>query len=273
MDAAEQVRRLVPARAVPLLVERRLRRLWADPAFRAAQERQMRFLLGRTERADEVPELARGFAAATMTRMWLSWHPGAVTRSRVEGVEWLTTKRDLERPTILSFMHHHHYHGLFASLRRLGAELNVLALADALAPEAPAYLRQQMRLVAMGSTMLPTGGGTQAVLDTLRPGMVMAIASDVPGQTEVEFLGRRVLGSFGAARIATLTDSPVVLARWERDAHGPYVQVDPPLEPSHFGSARELLHEMLRRHGESVLAWPEALDGPVARWGHLEPVD
>ncbi len=270
MDAMQRLRSVVPARAIPGLVERRVDKLWQAPAFRAAQVRQMQFLLGESERAGEVPQLARAYAEQSMLRSWLRWHPRAITQQRVEGIEWLTTRRDPERATVLSFMHHHRFEGMFASLKRAGADLTVLAFADAMAPEAPAYLRQHMRVVGMGATLLPTGGGTDAVLEALRPGVTMAIASDVPGRTTVEFLGRKVLGSFGAARIATLANSPVVLVRAVRDAHGHHLRVDPPLEPSEFDSPQELLSEMLRRHGESVLAWPEAVDTPWARWGHLE---
>jgi lauroyl/myristoyl acyltransferase len=106
----------------------------------------------------------------------------------------------------------------------------------------------------------------------LRPGSTLAIASDVPGRTPVEFLGRPVLGSFGAARIAMLADAPVVLVTAHRDGDGgSYLRVHPPLEPRDFTDPAVLLAEILRRHGEAVLAWPEALDAPLARWGRVEP--
>ncbi len=270
IDALQRVRSLVPASALPGLVERRIDKLWEDPAFRDTQLRQMTFLLGASERAGESPQLARSFAEQSMLRAWMRWHPRAITEQRVEGIEWLTTRRDPERSTVLSFMHHHRFEGMFASLKRVGADLTVLALAEAMTSEAPAYLRQHMRVVARGATVLPTGGGTDAVVAAMRPGVTMAIASDVPGRTEVEFLGRKVLGSFGAARIATVTNSPVVLGRVVRDADGHHLKVDPPLEPGDFASPKDLLDEMLRRHGEAVLAWPEAVDSPLARWGSLD---
>ena len=99
---------------------------------------------------------------------------------------------------------------------------------------------------------------------------ILGIASDVPGRTPVTFLGRRVVGSFGAPRMATTTNSPVVLVTARRDAGGSYLQLDPPLEPADFADPGALLDEMLRRHGEAILAWPEALESPLARFGALE---
>jgi lauroyl/myristoyl acyltransferase len=264
------VRGLVPARLVPGLVRRRVRGVWADPLYRARHEAEMEFLLGCSERAGEVPELARAYTEQGMLRTWMRWQPRAITRQEVRGAEWLTSRRDLSRPLVLSFMHHARYDGMFASLARHGADLRILTLADALEADAPTQIRQHVRVVRRGGTMLPTTGGTGAVLAALQPGVTLAIASDVAGQTPVEFLGRRVLGSSGAARIAVATDSPVVLVTSHREGEGHYLQVHPPLEPSAFGGWEELLAEILSRHGEAVLAWPEALDNPLHRWGALE---
>lgn len=268
---AQQVRRLVPARAVPWLVRRRVERLWADPAYRAAIERQMRVLLERTERAPEIPDLARRYAEHSMARRYLRWHPRALTRQRVQGVEWLTTRRDPARGTVLNFLHHHHYEGMFASLARVGVDMDILALADALAPGVPAELRQHMRLIGSGGHLIPTTEGSAAVKERLLQGRIVAIASDVPSRTVVEFLGRRVLGSSGAARLAVATESPAVVVTPVREAGGGhYLQVHPPLEPSDFATPEELLAAMLRMHEVAVLAWPEALENPVSRWGQLD---
>jgi lauroyl/myristoyl acyltransferase len=266
----QQVRRVVPPKYLPALVRWRLDKLWTDPAFRQMQEGQMRFLLEHTERAGEVPELAYAYAEYTMLRNYLRWHPKPILNQRVRGAEWLTTARDPDRPVILSFMHHHRYEGMFASLARNGAPCHILALPAVIGPDVEIGMRQHIRLVANGGTLVPASGGTDAIAAQLRPGMIMAIASDVPGRTPVTFLGRRVLASFGAARIATMTNSQVVLARHRRDADGPYIEVDEPLEPRDFAKPAELLDEMLRRHGEAVLDWPEALDTPRARWGIID---
>ncbi|MEO6884870.1 MAG: hypothetical protein ABI232_01105 [Jatrophihabitantaceae bacterium] len=230
----------------------------------------MRFLLDHTERAPEIPALARGYSEQMMLRAYLRWHRHSITRQRVRGIEWLTTRRDQSRGVVLSFMHHNRYDGLFASLARVGAPCLVLTAPEVLRPDTDPALKQHVRVVGHLGQVMAATGGTEAIAEMLRPGVTLAIASDVPGHTPVTFLGRRVLASFGAARIATLTNSPVVLVTVRRDARGSYLQLEQPLEPKDFASPGELLDEMLNRHSEAVLDWPEALDVPTARWGIVE---
>ena len=119
--------------------------------------------------------------------------------------------------------------------------------------------------------MVPATGGLDLIQSRMQPGMTMAIASDVPGHTEVTFLGRRVLSSSGAPLIATRTNSQVVVVTARRkDGGGSYIQVHEPLEPKGFAEPMDLLNEMLRQHEEAVLAWPEVLEMPRARWGIVD---
>src|SRR3546814_4819998 len=97
-------------------------------------------------------------------------------------------------------MHHNQYGGLFWSLDRVGIHCHLLALAEAMERTVSVDLRQHMRVMTDRATVIPTTEGSKAVLAALAPGVVMAIASDVPGQNEVEFLGRRVMGSFEIGR-------------------------------------------------------------------------
>lgn len=266
INAVQQTRRVIPVTALPGLVRRRVDKFWGNEQYRMMQERQMQFLLEKTDRAAEIPGLARAYAESATMRGYLRYHPRALTRLEVRGADVLTG-RDQSRGVVLSFMHHHRYDGLFPSLAHVGAACHILTMPLVLQPDAPAAYKQHIRIVRRGGTIVPASGGTDAIAAGLRPGMILAIASDVPGHTPVSFLGRDVLASSGAARIAVMTDSPVVLAVHRRDARGPYIQIEEPLEPSDFADAQELLAEMLRRHGEAVLAWPEELDTPRSRWG------
>jgi lauroyl/myristoyl acyltransferase len=271
VDRLDHARRLVPVSRLPRLVERRVDRLWQDDAYRASQEEQMRYLLEHTERVAEVPELARKFSEHMLRRSYLRWHPAQLYRQEVRGAEWLTTRRDPERPIILSFMHHNHYEGLFGSLKRVGAPITVFASPLILQPDTSTGLKQHARVVRRGNVMISATGGTDAIQAQIKPGGIYALASDVPGHTEVTFLGRRVRASFGAALIATRTNSQVVLATNHRSESGDsYIQVHPPLEPAEYAEPMELLRAMLDRHEEAVLAWPEVLEMPRARWGIIE---
>jgi hypothetical protein len=61
-----------------------------------------------------------------------------------------------------------------------------------------------------------------------------------------------------------------VLVTARRDEAGPYLRVHEPLEPSDYAGPGELLDDILLRHGEAVLAWPEAFEVPWARFGHID---
>jgi lauroyl/myristoyl acyltransferase len=268
IDRLDHVRRLVPVRYVTPLVERKVGRLWQNEDYRRAQEEQMRHLLEFTSRAPEIPELARRSAEFHLAKTYLRWHPKRMLNQRFEGIEWLTTRRDRDRCTIVSFVHHNEFEGMFGSLARAGAPCHVLALPLVMGAEATTWMRQHMRIVSRGSTVLPAEGGVDALADRLRPGMIFAIALDVPGHTEATFLGRKVLAPLGTALIASRTNSPVVVAGARRGDDGDtWIHLSEPIEPGDFAGPRELLDELMRRHEETVLAWPEAFVVPGARWG------
>jgi lauroyl/myristoyl acyltransferase len=270
IDRLDQLKRLVPVGYLPTLVERRVARIWENEEYRHSQEAQMRYLLEHTERAAEIPALARGSAEYALLRTYLRWHPKHVLRQPVDGVEWLTTRRDRSRSIIVSFIHHGLYEGLFASLGRAGAPCAILVSPLVLGPDTPTGLKQHIRLLGYGNRVIPATGGTDALQAELKPGLAIGIASDVPGHTEVTFLGRRVLASFGAALMAHRTNSQVVVATSRRVGAGTRIQVHEPLEPEDFDQPMDLLKAMLDRHAAAVLAWPEALDTPLARWGVVE---
>jgi len=270
VGGAHQLRRLIPASAAPVIVRRRVDKLWSNDAFRELQEAQMRHLLEFTHRADEIEVLARRFAEETMLKTHLRWHPRLITREPVRDIEWLTSKRDPSRSIVLSFMHHYRYEGMFKSLKDKGVDIDILATPLWIDDTTAAPFRHHLKIVASGGRMVPAIGGTEKFVEMVKPGDIWAIASDLPGHTEVTFLGRRVLGSFGAARIAALTNSQVVTIRAMRDENGTYLQVDPPLEPADYAGPRELLDAILERHEEAVLAWPEVVDMPRARFARIE---
>lgn len=230
----------------------------------------MRELLEFTDRADEIPVLARRFAEEMMLRPLVRWHPRRYLRQPVRGIEHLTTDRDPERSVVVSFLHHNHYEGIFSSLDRAGAHCHPMLLPAVLADDVDPGMKQHVRLMQTRSSSFPASGGTEALAARMRPGMNMAIASDVPGTTPITFLGRRVLGSSGAARIATLTNSPVVVVTSHQDPGGDYLQVHAPLEPAEFADPLELLARMIEIHEAAVLAWPEVFEMPRARFGRID---
>lgn len=264
-----QLRRLVPVRYVPAVVKRRLDRIWQNAEFRASQEAEMEFLLGRSERAAEVPELAYKYAEQMMIRAHMRWHPRVITRQRVKGVEILNG-RDPSRGLILSFTHHHRYEALFASVVHAGGPRITMVATEAIdRPDAGVAFQQHMRVARRGGDIIHAELGTQGLAEALQPGAILGLAPDFIGRTPVTFLGRRVLAPFGTPRLATLTDSPVVLATHRCDEQGPYVQIHDPIEPSDHADPGDLLVDILDRHAEAILAWPEAYESPSVRFGRI----
>jgi lauroyl/myristoyl acyltransferase len=269
LQNVHQLRRLAPPRAVPALVKRRLDKVWENDAFRAEQEAEMRFLLGCSERASEIPELAYAYAEQMMTRAYMRWHPKVVTSQRIKGLEFLS-RRDESRSVILSFMHHHRYEAMFGSILRAGGPPTKVVVTEAITkPEAGIAFAQHMRVARRGGPIVHAEIGTQGLAAELTPGVVMGLAPDFPGRTPVTFLGRKVLAPFGTPRLAQLTNSQIVVATNHRDDEGPYVQLHAPIEPADYADPTDLLVDLLGRFEQPILEWPEALESPRARFGEI----
>jgi lauroyl/myristoyl acyltransferase len=216
-----------------------------------------------------VPELAYRYAESMMLRTWLHWHPKLITQQEVRGAE-IIADRDRTRPHILSFMHHHHYSGLFQSLNRAGAPV-VIVMSPKIIGDVGAQFVQHREVVRKGSEVVPAVGGLDAIMAELTPGRILAIAPDLPGHTPITFLGREYLGSKGAAVMAKITDALIVPLTVQQHADGGHhLQVHAPIESRDYPTWRELVDATLVPHQEAILAWPEVLEAPRARYGLIE---
>jgi hypothetical protein len=84
----------------------------------------------------------------------------------------------------------------------------------------------------------------------------------------MRFLGRDVIGSFGAVRLATATGAPVVVMTAERsDGHLPVVRLHEHFDPRQFPSPQKLLDAILAVHEPCLVRWPELYDIPTSHWG------
>ena len=227
----EALRRAIPIPVLPLVVWARFWIAWSRPSVRADARRQMRFLLEVARPEADVEAAARAYVKRMIRRAEIRWHPELLTQQRVAGIEHLTTAYGLGRGVVLDYMHHGYYEGLSPSLARQGVRSHMLGLDHIFGDDAPGWLKQNVRInAAGGGTPVSIAIGSQGIADLLSQGLVVTITSDVPGQTPVTFVGRQLRGSFGAARIATSTDSPVVVATFEIDASGS-LHPDPPPAP------------------------------------------
>lgn len=266
--ALEVFRRLTPAALVPFVVRVRHRLAWSRSSVRDEARRQMQFLLEEARPDVDIDAAAAGYARHMIRRGEERWHPSIVTGRRLVGLEHLVGARDLGRGVIVSFVHHGFYDGgAFPALADAGVPTHMMVYPYMTRDDAPGWLKQHLLVNSLGGG-IPTSTeiGAQGIVDLLVGGAVVAIASDVPGSTPMTFVGRQVLGSFGAARLAMTAGSPVVLMTSERDEQGEYVRLHAPLHPQDFDSPRTLLDEIMAQHEKRVLAWPEATDIPLSRW-------
>jgi lauroyl/myristoyl acyltransferase len=265
---AARLRAGVPRPLLPLLVAARSRVAWSRAAVREDARAQMGFLLEHTRPDADLEAAARDYVRYQARRGELRWHPEMITSLRVEGIDHLVGSRDRGRGVVLNFMHHGHYDGAFPSVARLGVRCHTVVYPYMLEDDAPLWLRQHVAVACLGGGVAVSAAvGTEGLTDLLRRGEVVAIASDVPGRTPLPFVGRQVRGSFGAARLASTTGSPVVLMTSEEDADGPVIRLHEPLDPARFSSPQALLERMLATHEAVLLRWPEATDLPLSRWG------
>jgi len=271
-SVVETARRRTPEAVLPFVVGARSRLAWAVPAVRREARQQMSFLLGSTRPSAEADRVARRYVREMARRSEVRWHPRVATAVRVEGIEHARAALESGRGAVLSFMHHGLYDRVFTTLSRQGLSLAMVVHPYMLRDDAPAWIRQHVRVNTLGGgRAVSTEVGAAGLVALLGEGHLLAIASDVPGRTPVRFADREVLGSFGAARLATETGAPVVVMTSERDDRGEHVRLHPPLAPAAFESANALLDRILVAHERAVLDWPEASDLPLSRWGTSQP--
>ena len=268
---AEALRRAIPLPLVPLVVWVRYRLRWAQPAVREDARRQMRFLLEAARPEADLEAAARAYVKRMVQRGELRWHPETFMHQRVEGFEHLEKALTHGRGVVLNYMHFGFYEGLSPSLAARGVRQHMLGFDHILGDDAPGWLKQNIATASTGGNIpVSVAIGSQGIADLLREGKVVTFACDIPGQTPVRFVGRDLVGSFGAARVPTLTDSPVVVATNEIDEDGkPLLRLHPPLVPADFASPRDLLERMLEIHEPVVLRWPEQSEIPLSRWGQV----
>jgi len=269
IPVVEAVRRSIPPRLLPVVVQVRFWLSWAQPAVREDARRQMRFLLEKSRPEVDIEEKAKAYVRRMILRGELRWHPEfVIDQQRVVGFENLVAARHLGRGVVINYMHHSYFESLTPVLAKRGVRCLMMGFDHILGDDNPGWLRQNLALAAMGGNVaVSVSIGAEGIANLLREGNVVTIATDVPGSTPIRFAGRDLVGSFGAARVATMTGSPVVVATNEIDDDGtPLVRIHDPLDPGDFDTPRDLLERMLEIHQDVVLRWPEESDIPLSRW-------
>lgn len=263
-----RVRGRVPLALVPALVEARTRLAWRHKGVREDARAQMRFLVEHRRPDLDLETLARDYVRYQALRGEMRWHPHAITRLEVEGFEHLQAAKAAGRGVVISFMHHAFFEGAFASVAARGIRSHLVCYGYMLRDDAPGWLQQHVRVaLTHGNQPFAADRGVEEMLRLLREGEVLGIATDVPGHTPLRFAGRDVVGSFGAARLASTVDAPVVVMTSEPQPDGtPRIRLHEAFEPASFPDPAKLLEAVVAVHEEAQLRWPAAADLPLSRW-------
>lgn len=266
------IRAAVPDALTPVLIRMRLKRKRANQVAVDSARAEMEFLLGAV-RPDDVERATSAYLERDVVRSELRYHPRLIARQRVTNLEALTRARATGRGVVLSFLHHGHYEGALASLAWAGEPVGMLVSDEMLAPEAPTFLRQHIRVArSNGNWTVPVSSGMAGSKAVLELGEVLAVATDVPGRSALTFLGSDRLGSSGAARMAMDTNALVLMLFSRCAPDGTLsVELSEPLEPQDFVDPHHLLLHLLATHEAPVLAWPEGYHQPRLRWGVTAP--
>jgi len=105
--------------------------------------------------------------------------------------------------------------------------------------------------------------GSFPVLQTLlEQGEVAHILFDMPGGSELCFLGKPVMLATGTARLAMQAGVPIVPVRSRRDRHHMHAEVAEPLYPAQFGSVEELQQTLAAVHERWILESPASFEDP-----------
>lgn len=261
---AADLRRHAPAATVPLLVRVATRAERRSARVMERARANMRFLLDEARPGSDIEGLAAAYVEHRRWRTETRWHPerygDPVPVHGVEDVAGLDG-------ALVTFVHHGPFELVGTSLGAHGLPVSVMANQTLMVEDAQPWLRQVVVNANRGCEVFSSAEGSAGVRRRLREGRLVLSALDVPGRTPTDFVGRHLVGSSGAVRIAHQIDAPVVPMTARRDEDGSaYFQLGAPLRPPDFADPTELLTALLSRHEGPVLDWPEAYDDPLSKW-------
>jgi lauroyl/myristoyl acyltransferase len=278
--ASPLAHRMLPWPVAVATVRARAARIWAQSTVKREHAiRSMEFVVGTTDWAGEVEQLAKRWIFESLKRDELTWRAWQTTRFEVEGTEIFDLARRQGRGAILSFFHHGQHGGLFGSLARRGVITHVAVLPSLIGGDpGPGYqgLRRKQHIATArtgGAVMFAAKGGMDHMREMLNEGKVVALASDLPGSLPFTMLGRRVSGGSGAARLAAELDVPLIpVTAWQRGTLQSY-KVGTPIEPGECDGLEGIQQAIADAHAPAIMAWPEGLMAPFERWRAVDPAD
>ena len=278
--ATELTHRAVPwpvaRRAVTLLADR----AWArDEQLREDARWQMRYLVGATDRAGELEELAHDHVREVYLRLESYWRPWQITRTPPRFTNELQQLRRARRPVIVSYLHQGTFTGHIAALCRVVTPLHVpvaSGIADLDSSRGDSsYLRTHAVRTAhlikgSGGVLFDAGGSKQRISELLHAGEMVAIAADIAGRNEISLLGRETRVAGGTSRLAFETGALVIPMTVGHDGKKEIATLEVGLDPKNFADAQGLLNQLMTVFERALLAWPQGSERPLRRWDMSE---
>ena len=269
----EATHRLLPMPLARQLVSRQAAAAWADPDDRRFAVLQMQYLLGESDRAGEAESLAPRYLFWSLLRAEYRWRPWLITRQRIDGLPLLQAARRKGRGIVLSTMHHGMRGGVAASFSNAGVPLHVIMAPELLNNPTPAQ-RQLARVVSRYAETFPAARGSyRHMVNLMHRGEVVSLSTDLPGSCPMTILGRRVQAASGAARLALETGAALVPVTTHQAGLLQTLRVHEPLDPADYTSVADLQQAIADHHEPALLAWPEAVEQPLRRWGPVGAAD
>lgn len=267
LRASERLHAAVPAPLAMAALDGWQRALAAvRPARLAAARAAMDAVVGGTPREGEVDALAlRSLSAAA--RSWESmWRPRSLIEMPVHGLEHLTGIES-GRGVVLSMPHYGPLVGVAPLPRLVGPLLAAVGeqmVAETLPPGYHGHQIEQGRRVMTlsGIELVRASGSARAFAAALEQGGRIVLNFDVPGRSEVQFLGKTVELANGCTRLAEKTGAVVVPVVLRARGAGWYLHVDEPVDPAQLGGWEPALQVVADVHSRLVLEAPEYLEPP-----------
>lgn len=262
------VQQLMPARLAVRRAIRNGQRGWERyPEDRAGFCAGLEAIVGATERAGEVEQLARAYLVESEVQRVLFWRRWEAANMDAATAAHLREACESGRGVLLSFCHM----GPFFHSASIGPSLGrtVYTVGGPWCFEEPAadyWGRRQVRRMEgvrkWDGRMVLAKGAFPVLQALLEDGEVVLMHFDVPGHHETRFLGKPVMLTAGSARLALRSDAVVVPLRFRRAGHRVWVDAHPQLDPREHSEVEQLHKALAAVHERWILELPATLEDP-----------
>ncbi|HEY1596613.1 MAG TPA: hypothetical protein VGF74_14555 [Thermoleophilaceae bacterium] len=240
---------------------------WRRPSELAEARVVTEAIVAGTRRAGELESIARRRLVSERVRESAFWR-ARWDRDHATGLDNMHAALDQGRGVIVSFCHLGSFQGSIGPLCTEGHRTTYIATNSWFLdrPDGSAWgvrIEHWRRgLARMDGRIVRMPGTFDTMRALLERGEVTMLAFDMPGRSETQFLGKRVMLTSGTAKLALRTDSLVLPMRRVRRGLRIVSEYGHPLDPRRHLNAQSLQAELAGIHEHWILDLPEALEDP-----------